>query len=79
MKGSQSLAPTQSEYKIPKSCPFPSSSILVLQCALNALANREESAGPGRPGEGPVESWSHSCEQCLCSRASANMNPDSLD
>ena len=52
MKGSQSLALTQSEYKIPKSCPFPSSSILVLQCALNALANREESAGPGRPGGG---------------------------
>ena len=52
MKGSQSLAPTQSEYKIPKSCPFPSSSILVLQCALNALANRKESAGPGRPGGG---------------------------
>ena len=52
MKGSQSLAPTQSEYKIPKSCPFPSSSILVLQCALNALAKREESAGPGRPGGG---------------------------
>ena len=52
MKGSQSLAQTQSEYKIPKSCPFPSSSILVLQCALNALAKREESAVPGRPGEG---------------------------
>ena len=52
MKGSQSLAPTQSEFKIPKSCPFPSSSILVLQCALNALANREESAGPGRRGGG---------------------------
>ena len=48
MKGSQSLAQTQSEYNIPKSCPFPSSSILVLPSALNALAKREESAGRAR-------------------------------